>query len=581
MHPVRRRRGSALGFAYTMLGCTALVAMTSAAHGQAIERNPAPTPQAAPQRVPAPPAADPAADAMPLGVKLGSIAVGPGAAVAPAADGQVSLAAPRPLPRLEARLRGYLGQPLSLQVIARIKAEIAGEWRRAGFPFVHVSAPEQDLTAGHLVLRTEEYRLGSASAEGVDAAEAARLTRAIRQKPGAPIATAPLAEDLDWLNANPFRRVDAIFRAGKAASETDATWHVKQGRRWSIGGGYANSGTPRTGLNRGFVQALVGVPGTDAWASYQLTTSGQNLFDVGNPPSGSRRYVSHAAHLSVPLAPRVVVDADFGDIASTQPVDAFDARQHTQEWSLTLRSALSNLSASLQGDIFGGFGWTQQRSHTLFGTTEIASSAYNVGTFTLGYGWHRYDSRGQTGFDVALHVSPGGFGSLASDAAYSAASNGAFGKAKFLYATGSAYRNTRFGQFTLSNVLSWQLSDARLPQTELTGLGGRGAVRAYTLDDGTFDRSIVLRNELRREAKPLGAGALSPTWSPWVYVDGGYAGQVATGKGAHTVGAVGAGLDVNIAANFAVTADGGVALANQGFTRAGDVRANVRAIVRF
>ncbi|MBU6266112.1 MAG: hypothetical protein KGN34_01145 [Sphingomonadales bacterium] len=585
----RRSRAAARSLAgnlnaCTLLGCASVVAMSVAAStpaaAQAIERNPAPTPQAAAPRIPPAPLADPAADATPLGVALGSIAVGADAALAPAAPGTVSLAAPRPMPRLEARLRGFLGQPLSLKLVAQIKAAVAGEWRQAGFPFVRVTAPRQDLSGGRLVLRIDEYRLGSAHAEGADADEAARIAHAIRQQPGGSIATDPLIEDLDWLNKYPFRRVEAVFSAGKAVGETDATWKVGEGKRWSVGAGYANTGSPDAGMNRAFIQVLAGLPGSDAWASYQLTTSGQRFTNLGNPPSGSRRYISHAAHLAVPLAPRTTLEVDFGDIASAQPVDAFDAHQHTQEWSLIARTALSNLAPSLSGEIYGGFAWKRQRGHTLFGGTEIAQTAYNVGTFTLGYAWHRYDSRGETGLDLALHASPGGLGSLATDAAYAAASRGGFTKARFLYATGSFYRHTRFGDFSLNNSLSWQFSGAQLPGTEQTGLGGHGQVRAYTLDDGAFDRAVVLRNELRRDMKPLGAGTQA-AWAPWLYVDAGYAGQAATGKASHAIGAVGAGIDVNIARNFSITADGGVALADQGNTRAGDLRGNVRATLRF
>lgn len=554
--------------------------MPGIAQAQVIERNPAPAPQPPAPLAKPDIAPDSAADATPLGMNLASIVVGEGASIAPAAPGEVTLQLDRAMPKLQQTLRGYLNQPLSLKLIAAIKADIARAWRNAGYPFVHITAPEQDLSEGRLVLRVAEFRLGEARVEGTSEAEARRITRGVRQKAGEAIDFNGLAEDLEWLNRYPFRRVEAVFAPGKAAGDSDVTYRVKDVTPISMGGGYANSGSPRTGQGRYFINALAGLPGTDVWGSYQLTTSGQRWFDLGDGPAGSRRYLSHAARVSLPIASRTAVELNFGDIRSSQPIQAFASRQHTREWSLTARTALSNVAASLPGEISLGVDWKQQRSRLTFGATDVIRNAYDVGQIELGYDWHGYDARGETAVDLMLHASPGGLNDKNSDRAFRVASQGAFGNAQYLYATGSVYRRTVFGRISLVQAFDWQFAGTALPQTEQRGLGGRGQVRAYTLDDGAFDRSAILRNEVRFAGTPIGKGATAVQWTPSLFLEGGYAGQ-AGGKTSKLIGAAGAGLDLSLGNHLSLSADGAFALRDQGDTKAGDLRGNVRVTARF
>ncbi|MFX5085227.1 POTRA domain-containing protein, partial [Acinetobacter baumannii] len=61
---------------------------------------------------------------------------------------------------LRAALSGFIGQPLSMALIADAQAAIAGVYREASHPFVSVSIPPQEVTAGTLTLRVIEFALG-------------------------------------------------------------------------------------------------------------------------------------------------------------------------------------------------------------------------------------------------------------------------------------------------------------------------------------------------------------------------------------------------------------------------------------
>lgn len=554
------------------------IVLPHAALAQAIERNPAPSLRPDPVSPVSPVEIDPAADPTPLGVTLRGITLLAGDAVAAPDDSGIRLKGAEDAPWLADRLRRFIGRPLSQREISAIKAAIAKAYRDHGRPFVHVSAPEQEISSGQLTLRVEQFRLGQARISGADAGEAAHLSAGIRQRPDERIDAQALSDDLDWLNRYPFRRVEAVFEPGQRVGTTDVTYVATRERPWAIGGGYANSGSPNTGSGRYFLYALARLPRLhDGYGSYQLTTSGQRLTGLGAHPGGSSLYVSQAGRLWMTIAPRTSVEANFGDIRSNQPFEAFDSRQHTREYGLTVRTALANFASRLRGEVYAGLDWKTQASDLLFGPLLVRpTSRFHVGQVTAGYALQANDSLGSTAIDIAVHVSPGGIDRYNTMAAFEAASQHQFGKARYAYASGVLSRRTRLPGFSLVHQLNWQFTGTALPQTEVLGIGGRGQVRAYTLDDGAFDRGAVLRNELRLDPLRIGRGQWASALEPWLYLDGGYAGRL-RGSDAGPVGAAGAGADWTLGRHLAVSGDVGVAMKTLGATRTGDVRANVRA----
>jgi hemolysin activation/secretion protein len=560
-----------------LLACgMVLGALPGVALAQVIERHPAPVPPTPPAHVAPPVEADRNADATSLGVTLRHLRIDTGAQVLQVED--QGAAAQSPVPGLASHLRRFIGQDLSRRLIAEIRAEIARTYRTAGHPFVHVSTPEQDLAGGTLTVKVQEFTLGQARVTGADQQH---ILAEIHQKPGQTIDADALADDLDWLNRYPFRRVEAVFAPGATPGTTDVTYAATPSRGWSLGGGYANSGSPDTGMNRFDIYALAALPVVpDAWASYQLTTSGPGLVGLDNPPSGSRRYVSHAGRIVLPTGVHQALELTFDDVQTTQPIAVFDDRQHTREWAFDYRFGLSNLSAALPGEITLGADWKTQAAVLSFGGTPIRDTDFHVGQIDVGYSWKRFDSHGSTAIDMTVHVSPSGIDGLDTAAAYNLASQGTSQTARYAYVNGVFTRQTRFSGLSLNQSLIWQWTGVRLPQTELFGLGSANQVRAYTLDDGAFDRGIVLRNELRLDPLALGSGPFAGSAQPYLYGDAGYAGRVGLGA-SHVVGAVGGGIEIHATGHLTVAADGGVALADQGNTRAGGGRANVRANLAF
>jgi hemolysin activation/secretion protein len=557
-----------------------------------IERNLPPAPEASETPV-APPNALPASqDATPIGPALSGIVVltsADGLAASPGAGVDVSRA-----PRLaddKAGLAHFLGRPLSRKLIAQIEAEIARHYRDAGFPFVNLSTPEQDIGSGVLQVRALEFRLGVKKVRGAHGGAADYELSRVRLAAGDDIDANQLAQDLDWLNRYPFRHVAAQFSPGVETGLSDLTLQTTTSKPWSAYVGYANSGSPQTGEDRYIAGVQVALPGLpDAFASYQFTASNDALFDGSElfHAAPDPRYVSDAGRIVVPTLPRQDIEVTLDYVRSNQPVQVFASQQTIEEATLAYRAALSDFVAALPGEAVLGFEAKRDKASTRFGGAEVASNAIDVFQATVGYADQADDRFGRFSGEATLHISPGGLNHANSEAAFAAFSNGADTAARYAYVAGDLTRFTRLPRllglagFSLVDSLSGQYAAAHLPQTEAMGVGGAGSVRGYTLDDGAFDTALVLRNELRAPSFSLLhlTGRFADQASPYLFVDTGY-GRDHGARVADHMASTGLALDYQLGAHLSATLDGAWALRSAGLTKAGDARLESRVTISF
>lgn len=556
-----------------LLGATCAVAVAGAAQAQVVERNLPPAPQADVLKL-GPNAVASSQDDTPIGPALsGIVLLAPSTPVGDAAVAGVDASAVARLNTPEGRaiLKPFLGQKLSKKLIAEVEAAVASYYRREGYPFVALSTPPQEITSGVVRFRVVEFMLGKVSVVGGARTQVDYVTSRVRLTPGEPINGNHLADDLDWLNRNPFRRIDAVFTPGQNLGDSDLRLQVSESRPWRTYGGYANSGTPSTGRDRYFVGASV-LLGQDTVLSYQFT-GGDKAFD------SIPNYASHAATLFAPFAPRQAVQLTISTVESNAAVQAFDVKSTTTEVTLGYISALSNFS-SLQGDISAGIEAKQQKREIFFGGASVLDQPIDVYQLYLGWTHAAGDRFGRYDADVSLHVSPGGIGVKNGDAAFSAYSTGRVNKADYAYLRGSYDRITRLGRGGVSLVTQviGQYAREALPDSERIGLGGASLVRGYSLDDGAFDRGLVVRNELRAAALNTTVGAVS--LASYAFLDAGWGKDEATSKESNPL-STGLGLDLRVAEHFSLAATGGYAWNNAPATGDGDWRLDVRLTAAF
>ena len=109
-------------------------------------------------------------------------------------------------------LEPFLGKPFHQGDIGKISRAIVTVYREAGRPFVDVSFPPQDVTAGTVQVLVTEFRLGQIEVAGNTWFSEAQYRDGIGIRPGAPVEIERLKQGINQLNANPFRRVDAVLK---------------------------------------------------------------------------------------------------------------------------------------------------------------------------------------------------------------------------------------------------------------------------------------------------------------------------------------------------------------------------------
>lgn len=552
----------------------------------AVERNLPPAPSSKPALV-EPDAVPALQDATPLGADLRAIVL-LGDADRPLVTADVSngialgKVAMLDTARVRHALGRFIGQPLSRRVIAEIEAEIARQARLAGRPFVSLSTPEQEVTGGVLQIRVTEFRLGSMKVTGVPAAEAERISRALRVRPGEPIDSRALAEDLAWLNRLPVRETSARFAPADGAGRTDMTVVVQEPQPFRLYAGSSNTGSQSTGLARVFVGAVadIGVlPG--AYLSYQLTGSRDLLLNDGRLfPRRLPRYVAQGVRAAIPTYPLQALEFTFSDALTNQRPNAlFTVRQRTTEATLVYRSALSavGLPAGL-GDFLVGIEGKRQHRTVMFGQLKAVDVSADLLQYIVGWSrdWFGNGERGSASFGI--HVSPGG-----SSERLAALTNGRSRNARYSYVTFDLSHVQRLpGGMSLSQAVLLQYSRSALPLSTQIGLGGDGLARGYTVDDGAFDNGFVVRNELNLPGTSVirRGGTYGDVLVPRVFLDVAHGLDRVTGRTLTPI-SVGAGGSYNAGRFFTLGMDAGWALTNGQQSRAGTPRVLVRAAISF
>ncbi|CAO3405800.1 ShlB/FhaC/HecB family hemolysin secretion/activation protein [Azospirillum largimobile] len=599
-----------LSFGALALGALALTGGGVLAQSLPVERNPPPRPAEPSNTLSIDPGSGAAADRTPLGVELSAIRlIGRDAAV-PSAGGAAGGAAGGTdvgtggiltgrigiggaetdqalRDDLRTALSGFIGQPLSMALIADAQAAIAGVYREAGHPFVSVSIPPQEVTAGTLTLRVIEFALGKISiqgeADGQGDGRAAAFAAGIRGAEGERIEVARIDEDLRWLNRYPYRRVQGVFSPGDGLGRSDLTLELFPQKPWQVFAGYANTGTRETDRNRFFLGAGFGLPQLgDAYGSWQTTGSRDLFAGAGRlfPGDGERaHYLSHSARFVLPTAARQAIEISPNFVATRQTNGSFTSDNNFFELPVYYRAALSSLLPGVHlGDVQAGIEAKTLDRRTFFDGVGLGRARVDV--VQVGLGWDRSwsDRLGATALSLIGKINPGGVMANNDDAGWTAFSNGRVRKARYGYVTGVANRSTDLGGgFRLTNELTVQFAGQALPDTEQIALGGLYAVRGYDLGNGAADRGVILRNELRLPGVPL---VRDDILQPFAFVDGAVGKDIGARRDLFLAG-TGLGVDYRVTDHVTTNLTAAVALADEGKRQAGHFDLKVRVFATY
>ncbi|HSX27070.1 MAG TPA: ShlB/FhaC/HecB family hemolysin secretion/activation protein [Chlamydiales bacterium] len=457
--------------------------------------------------------------------------------------------------RLEAN---FLGRPLTKKLIAEIKNSVVDFYRSHSRPIVAVIAPEQDISDCALQLLVIESCLGEVEITGNCYFSSDRLCNYLRVYPSGPIESDVVNQDLFWINKNPFRQVDLVYKPGTSVGTTDILMVVQDRRPCRVYTGIDNTGNDFTGNNRLFAGLNWGNAfGLDHILSFQFTADDQ-----------FKRFLAYTLHYTIPLPWRHLINLYGGYSSVDTHFSVPEAvgsrfRNHGFSGQASFRYDIPfKPDRSLQ-EFTWGFDWKRTNNNLAFSEIPVFSKIINLTQFMVSYNFG-YESRDHAAtLEVEGFASPFEWLPDQSNADYQTLRP--FAKNKYAYGRGSFTWVHHFTRRLYYNIfLRGQAASANLLPSEEYGLGGYDTVRGYKERIVNGDDAFVANVEFLNSPVPLLKRTPSiDSLQFLVFGDYGaaFVHQATAGqKSVQHLYSVGTGLRYKIGTNISVRADWGYQL---------------------
>ncbi len=399
----------------------------------------------------------------------------------------------------------YLGETVTRGKLNVLVQSIILFYRQHNRPVVDVVVPAQDITNGVLQIVLLEGRVGKVVATGNRWFSSEEITDGVFVQPNGPIDSRALQGDLDFLNQNPFRTTQLIYRPGEKLGQTDLDLQTHDRFPLRVYAGYEDSGDLETGEDRYLTGFNYGdLFGLGHQLNYQYTTSGNGT---------SLR--AHSGSYVAPL-PWGHTLTFFGSYVDTKgnipPLIGIRGRSYqiSGRYSVPLPS-FNMASVVYKESIAGGFDYKYNKDSLEFGNAPAANTLYDVDQFVLTYNGVETDPYGRTTLNENLYVSPGDWGGNNNDLAF----NGVHGAATsgYVYNTLVAERLTKLpADWSLILRGTVQSSNSNLAPSEQLGFGGYDTVRGYDEREVNTDDGFIFTTEVRTPT--IGVGDLMHY--PWL-----------------------------------------------------------------
>jgi hemolysin activation/secretion protein len=393
----------------------------------------------------------------------------------------------------------YLGQPLTENRIRDLEDAIILYCREHAKPLVDVILPEQNIENGILQLWLLEGKIGKVTVRN-DGRKWFRdrfILDQVRLRPGDNLDSTRLNEDLNWLNNNPFRQVDATFRPGDKLGLTDVELQVQDRLPFRPYFGYEDSGIQNAGPNR----LLTGFNwGNAFFLDHQLNYQYVTDYSLDLLQAHSASYIAPLPwrHILTLYGSYVEDKANFPDTGTTGQGRSW---QTSARYSVPLPSVSGLKGYRHEASV--GFDFKRANNNLLSGGSTVNESDTDIAQFTFGYSALMPDAFGRTTLGLEGYYSPGDLVGRNSDADFNKLRTGA--QANYVYGRLNLERVTRIPYDFAWVLRLWgQLANERLLPSEELALGGYNTIRGYDESVALGDNGWIVNNELRTPPLVLG-----------------------------------------------------------------------------
>jgi hemolysin activation/secretion protein len=455
-----------------------------------------------------------------------------------------------------------LGKTLTFDGLNQIQKQVVAFYRMNDRPLVDVAVPEQNIQSGIVQIVVTEFKVGSVVAEGNKYVPSERLVAGVRVKPGDTVRGSELIADINWINQNPFRQVDLVYRRDPKPDTTDIVLRTADRFPLRAYVGFDNSGTPLTGRGRWNLGFNWGnALWLDQLFSYQFTSS--NDFWTGQK-SGQRdaNFLSHSVDWVIPLPWRHKIEI-FGAYQQSVPNlgPNFGELGVSGQASIRYIAPLPSVWGISQ-ELRAGYDFKTTNNDLAFGGTSVSTTATDIHQFTLIHYSTLPDRLGKTELTNSFYFSPGGLSADNKDAVFGASQP--FAKATYFYWNVAIDRQTILPwDLTWALRIQAQLSDGNLLPSEQLGAGGAGLVRGYNLRVVNGDQGVLISNELRSKVYHLLPDAYADQLQLFAFIDYGTVHDVTppgTQPNGGTLASIGPGLRYSIGPYLDLRTDAGFQL---------------------
>lgn len=348
-----------------------------------------------------------------------------------------------------------------------------------------VTVPPQNISTGVVQVVVTEYRVDRVTVKGNRWFSSSLLRAESGLAPGQTLTLPGVQQDLNWLNANPFRTVTTVFQPGAQPGATNVVLETQDRLPVRVYSSFDNAGVPSLGLGEWNMGATWGNAfGRDQQLSYQFTRS------------TSGRYDAHALSWAMPLPWRDKLLV-FGSYEQETPNVGpnFGENGHSGQVSFRYVHNLAGL-ARFTEDVQIGYDFKTTNNNLEFGGLRVFTSRIAVDQFPLIYEAGYTDPYGQTTFENQLVISPGGLTGANNTLAFQAVLPEA--RADYLYDRIGLTRVTRLPRrFSFVSRALGQVSDRNLMYSEQLGAGGPESVRGYYTDTALGSEGVLISQEIR------------------------------------------------------------------------------------
>src|SRR5438105_2276513 len=272
----------------------------------------------------------------------------------------------------------FIGRPLTENAIRDLEDAIILYCRNRSKLLVDVILPEQSVENGVLQIWFLEGKVGKVTVKngGRRWFNDQFILREVQLRPSTPLDANLLNRNLNWLNNNPFRQVDAVFKPGEKLGFTDIELQVEDRFPLRPYFGYENSGTRFTGEDR----LLAGINwGNALWLDHQANYQYSTDIDFDLVKAHSASYVA-----PLPWRHTLMLYGSYVD-AKAQFPGGTTAEGHSWQASARYSVPMPDI-ATYRHEVAVGFDFKRANNNLLSGgITVLQNSDTDIAQFVLAY----------------------------------------------------------------------------------------------------------------------------------------------------------------------------------------------------